>query len=326
MESVQGMHLDQTKEDLWNLQCVHSKAVASFFPDWEDHWTIDDLQETDMSYKVFCNPDIRIQTFIDQKRFLSAIQIDGEVTLMFTVGAKQKFPLCSSINCSKQTKCLCYRKYKKILEEDRDENEVGSNYYWERRTRQKPAVVDHYLENLPLDEHHRKHGYNKTILEYPIKRCPEMQMKFLRRLDGFFDLPDSIVPDADDKSTCCHTNLYVKDNEKLKMMSPNITIYTETSDRILSIPTYGRPTEGDCKCFDQADAHDLLLWNLGSGKFVDYLFIHNHLHKMISSGIAMNASFNARKTSLSDIGVKSSLTYSVFLRACTGYAQLWGFP
>ena len=89
MESVQGMHLDQTKEDLWNLQCVHSKAVASFFPDWEDHWTIDDLQETDMSYKVFCNPDIRIQTFIDQKRFLSAIQIDGEVTLMFTVGAKR---------------------------------------------------------------------------------------------------------------------------------------------------------------------------------------------------------------------------------------------
>ena len=127
----------------------------------------------------------------------------------------------------KLTKCLCYtRKYKKILEEDREENEVGSNYYWERRTRQKPAVVDHYLENLPLDEHHRKHGYNKTILEYPIKRCPEMQMKFLRRLDGFFYLPDSIVPNQDDYSICCHKNLYVKDNEKLKMMSPNITIYT----------------------------------------------------------------------------------------------------
>ena len=106
---------------------------------------------------------------------------------------------------------------------------------------------------------------------------------------------------------------YVQDDDQLKMMSPNITIYTEMSDRIFPIPTYGRPTEGGCKCFDQADTHDILLWNLGSGKFVDYVFIHNHFHTMISSGIAMNASFNARNLSLGKIGVKSSLTYSSFL-------------
>ena len=39
----------------------------------------------------------------------------------------------------------------------------------------------------------------------------------------------------------------------------------------------------------------------------------------------MNASFNARKTSLGDIGLESSLTYSLFLRACTGYAQMVQF-
>ena len=75
----------------------------------------------------------------------------------------------------------------------------------------------------------------------------------------------------------------------------------------------------------QADTHELRLWNMGSGNFIDYIFLHNHIHKMVSLGIAMNASFNARKTSLSDIGVKSSLSYSLFLRACTGYAQMMQF-
>ena len=82
MESVQGMHLDQSKQDMLELQCVHSKAVAYLFPNWEDHWTIADLEDTHMSYKVFCNPDIKIQTFLDQKRFLAAIQSDGNVTLL----------------------------------------------------------------------------------------------------------------------------------------------------------------------------------------------------------------------------------------------------
>ena len=39
----------------------------------------------------------------------------------------------------------------------------------------------------------------------------------------------------------------------------------------------------------------------------------------------MNAGFHARKTSLDDIGLKTSLTYPLFLRACTGYAQMIKF-
>ena len=137
----------------WISNVFIPKPQPSLFPSWEDHWTIADLEDTHMSYKVFCNPDIQIQTFLDQKRFLAAIQTNGDVTLMFTVGTKQKFPLCTRVNCSKQTKCSCYRKYRKILEGDGEEDEERSPYYWERRTRQKPALVDHYMENLPLEEH-----------------------------------------------------------------------------------------------------------------------------------------------------------------------------
>ena len=260
----------------------------------------------DLSYKVLCNPDIRIQTFLDEGRFLAAIQINGQVTLMFTVGRKQKFPLCSNVNCSKQTKCLCYKKYKKILEEN--ENDSDSNYYWDRRSRQKPPLVEHFLDSLPISEHHRKFGYNKTKIKYPIKRNCEMQQRFLYRLDGVFNLPDRIVPSIEENRTCTHGNSYLAGDEHLRMMSPNITIYTETSDKICSISTYGRPTDGDCICMDQRDTNELLLWNLGSGKFVDYLFLHSHFHRMVKSGIAMNATFSARESILYDLGVKSSLT------------------
>ena len=116
-----------------------------------------------------------------------------------------------------------------------------------------------------------------------------MQQRFLYRLEGVFNLPENIIPKLNDQNTCHHGNAYIPDDEKLKMMSPNITIYTETSDKVFAIPTYGRPTHGGCTCFDQEDTHELLLWNLGSGQFIDYLFLHKHLQRMISSGIAMNA-------------------------------------
>ena len=89
MESVPGMHLEQSKEAMHNFQCVHSKAAGSFFSNWDDHWIIDDLDVADLSY--------RIQTFLGEGRFLSAIQINGQVTLTFTVERKQRFPLCSNI-------------------------------------------------------------------------------------------------------------------------------------------------------------------------------------------------------------------------------------
>ena len=96
-------------------------------------------------------------------------------------------------------------------------------------------------------------------------------------LIGFFNLPEKIQPDYDDKAVCMHGDEYSPHDEQLIMMSPNLTVYTETSDRIFPIPTYGRPTVGQCKCVHQADTHNFLLWNMGSGKLIDYLFIHSHL-------------------------------------------------
>ena len=46
---------------------------------------------------------------------------------------------------------------------------------------------------------------------------------------------------------------------------------------------------------------------------------------MVPSGIDMNASYNSRKSSLNDIGVKTTLTYQQFVRACTGYVKMVEF-
>ena len=48
MEAVQGMHLEQSRDGLSSLQCIHSIAVGLSFPRWEDHWNINDLYDTDL--------------------------------------------------------------------------------------------------------------------------------------------------------------------------------------------------------------------------------------------------------------------------------------
>ena len=91
---------------------------------------MDDIDGRDLSYRVFCNQDIRVQTLTEEGRFLAAFQTDGNVTLLFTVGKKQKFPLCSNVSCSKQTKCICFKRYKKLLQEHEESEDEDSNYYW----------------------------------------------------------------------------------------------------------------------------------------------------------------------------------------------------
>ena len=206
MQSLSGLSMDQDRVLVESLKCVHSKATEAIYPNWEDHWIVNDLEDTDLSYKVFCNPDISVQTLSAEGRFLAAIQKDGNITLLFTVGKKQKFPLCSNVSCSKQTKCICFKKYKKLLEEHDGSEDEEADYYWNRRTRTKPDVINHFLSSISVEDHNRRHGYNRTKIEYPIKRSIEIQNKFLDRVDGVFNLPEIIKPDYDENFVCQHRN------------------------------------------------------------------------------------------------------------------------
>ena len=150
MEAVHGLHVERREEEIRGMQCVHSNAAMKFFSSWDDHWTLADIAKTDQSYHVFCNPEIKVETFCDQERFLAAIQTNGDVTLLFTVGRKQKFPLCSRVGCSRQVKCICYKKYKLFLKDGESEDDDESRYYWNTRVGKKPVFFPIFNFYLPV--------------------------------------------------------------------------------------------------------------------------------------------------------------------------------
>ena len=53
-------------------------------------------------------------------------------------------------------------------------------------------VINHFLSSISVEDHNRRHGYNRTKIEYPIERSIEIQNTFLERLDGVFNLPEII--------------------------------------------------------------------------------------------------------------------------------------
>ena len=54
MKNVPGMRMEEREDVLEALKCVHSKAAESLFPNWDEHWTVDDIEDADLSYKVLC--------------------------------------------------------------------------------------------------------------------------------------------------------------------------------------------------------------------------------------------------------------------------------
>ena len=105
------------------------------------------------------------------------------------------------------------------------------------------------------------------------------------------------------------------------MKSKTLIIFTETTEKVHDIKTYSRKTIGGCKCRQQADTGYLLLWHLGNGKMVDFMFLSCYLHSMRANGTTKLGMYRARCERLNSIGVKTSLTPQDFLRAANGFVS-----
>ena len=160
MKSLEGLALDQIKDELFPLRCLHSEAAAYFVYPWDNHWTsaLEEIEDSDESHKVECNLDIKTQELRSDGLFLAAYQQEGRVSLLFTVSKCQKYPFCS--NCSTK-KCKCFRKFKKILEEEAELDE-SVDFFWKRIKTDRPAPSNHYLEVESIQDYFVKHGYNLT--------------------------------------------------------------------------------------------------------------------------------------------------------------------
>ena len=187
-----------------------------------------------------------------------------------------------------------------------------------RRKTKRETVPLHYNihERLQPNEQFKLYGFNLEKILYPITRNNYMNVKFERRRRGQFDIPTEIVPKDVTIMDCDHGNRY-NHRKKIKTSS-NIIVYTDNQDHIFNTPSYGLKTLECTKCVMQADTTQLLLWNLGGGQFVDFLTLHNAIHKM-RKGMSVQGYFEARKETLDSIGIKSKLTYTQFRKACDGY-------
>ena len=94
---------------------------------------------------------------------------------------------------------------------------------------ERPGHTDNFHNKDSDVDHHRRHGYNKTSFEYPIKSSSNLRDKFIKRMNGNFEISETIVPKFEDTHVCeLHGNNYVPYN--LIKVSPNIKTFTETSE------------------------------------------------------------------------------------------------
>ena len=324
MNGVRDFCLDQPRDEIENFKCKHSRAAEYLTGNHKTYWDIPHPSNEDKAYKIMMNNDILVQSLVDQggNLFLGTYQANGIISVLYTVSNKQKVPMCS--DCASK-KCKCFHKYKAVINEACDENgQERPEFHWERREAETQVPPDNYDEPLELIEHYKQHGYNITPFEYPIKRDPNLQAKFIERINGQYNLPPTLEAEYKPHLVCQHGCHFNSSNDHLVQTSKNIVIYTQTNDIVLNTATFARPTIGPCKCLQHFDGHPVLLWHLGLGKMVDYPFIHSVIHQGIT-GSPIYSIHQSRSTYFSSLGITSTLSRYDFERACSGYASMIRF-
>ena len=155
MSSVAMLTLDQRREDIENILCLHSVAAAELTGDWRDFWGLPAIDNETLSHKFQVGLDVEVKELMEKDLFLAAVQNGGVVHLIFTLSKKNKAPFCSK--CSRQ-KC---KSFKNEQNNPDDSNENLSNHSNDSlRSGSEASEVagptqmppDHYSEVEPIDE------------------------------------------------------------------------------------------------------------------------------------------------------------------------------
>ena len=289
MSSVSTMTMDQSREDIESLLCLHSVAAAQRTGDWRDIWGLPAIDNDILSHKFEVGLDTKVKILLEDDLFLVAVQSGGFVYLIFTLSKKNKSPFCSK--CSMQ-KCKHYKQYVSYKNDQHNENVTSDNESNQSidslrsgsDAGTRKAQVDHYNELEPIEEYIKRYGYNLTNIVYPFTMDPDTRENWISRLNGEHHLPDEIIPEFIEGFECQHGSTYDPNDVNLVVFSSNVIIYTETSEKVYPVKTYARKTVGSCKCKQQAGTHKLLLWHLGRGKMIDYTFLSGYMQNMRCNG------------------------------------------
>ena len=95
------------------FHCIPYQAAAYFGGDWDSHWTIEDIEDSDESHKVECNLDTTVQEMRNDRLFLAAYQKNRIISLLLNVCPKQKFPFCSQCSSKNVNVSVVFKMPKK---------------------------------------------------------------------------------------------------------------------------------------------------------------------------------------------------------------------
>ena len=329
-ESMKGMNMmkiDQHRQQVESKRCHHSLAVERLKGDCYMNWTIPTIDEDTEYFKFFQNEDLEGVKLDVGNLYLSIYQKNKSLSVLFTVTSRQKVPLCSKCSGSK---CPCYLEFRKLNPEHMANNPNTDIL-------ENNGTVEHhsyFTDRLPLNEHFKMYGANRSLITYPPKRNEQRKHEWILRSTGDYTLPAVIVANtAGNTSVCSHGNLFSENSDALILLSDNIIIYGEYTEQTRELKLYGRRTSGNCRCILQPDCDQYLLWHVGQGKMICYLTLNGYLHKFRASGMPMNAFYNARSENMKSIGVITTLSHQEWERSCCGYfshldfeKQVWSCP
>ena len=129
-----------------------------------------------------------------------------------------------------------------------------------------------------------------------------------KRLSNDFTLPLELVPEYDPNRTCsAHGNKFKAESCFLRVCSDQVTLYEDTKETIFNSKVYYRETEGPCKCRDNYNGHEYLMFHMGFGKMFCYFTLQNYLYGWATSGLSAYAAFRTIQNNVNSTGQNSTL-------------------
>ena len=329
MRGFQDLSLNQNIKIVSKKRCIHSIIAEHLVQkkgDWREIWPVnlDAIRDDDEMFNVQVNIETEYVTLREDSLFLGAVyhKTTDTVTNIFTATKATKSMICE--RC-KTKPCEHITKFKKAKAKDDLQGNLGTEpqNFWNRNKSKNKGPPAQHLKDQNIFEN----GYNLTKIKYPIKRDEEFAEKFNKSKRELLVLPESFIPSYDEEIMCQHQNKFDPSNSNLRRLNPEgtIKIYTVNQDILKTVKNYGRPTlEGKCRCIQQIDSGEYMLYNLGSSRFIEYSCLMSGLHSWCC-GSAFNASFNARASTFNTSESKSDLSESNWRRGLIGFAFLLEF-
>ena len=78
----------------------------------------------------------------------------------------------------------------------------------------------------------------------------------------------------------------------------------DTRETIFDTKVYYRETFGSCKCRQNYDGHEYLVYHMGSGQMLCYFTLQNYLHSWVLSGNSAYAAFKTIQSNITSTGQK----------------------